>query len=133
MQVTVNKSRINQKSKRLEQAAERRVQDAFETAIDYLATEVPVDTGAYANSMHLNVRGDNSGHGETSKRKERGVSPNSVLNEMESRLRGKLETLDLLDGGTFVNNAPHARIVETKVRGIFAELRDILGSRYGRA
>ena len=51
---------------------------------------------------------------------------------MESRLRASLESIDILDGGTFVNNAPHASIVETKVRGIFAELRDIVGSRYGR-
>jgi len=132
MQVTVNKARIAKKSKRLEDAAKRRIYDAFEEAIEYLAVQTPVDTGAYANSMHLNRRGDRTGHGETSKRKERGVDPNLTLNEMESRLRGGLETLDLLDGGTFVNNAPHASIVEFKVRPIFAELRNIVGSRYAR-
>lgn len=132
MQVTVNKARIAKKSKRLEDAAKRRIYDAFEEAIEYLAVQTPVDTGAYANSMHLNARGNRSGHGETSKRKERGVDPNSVLNEMESRLRGGLEALDLLDGGTFVNNSPHANIVEVKVRPIFAELRNIVGSRYAR-
>ena len=132
MQVTVNKARIEKKSKRLEDIVRNQVYDAFEEAIEYLAVQTPVDTGAYANSMHLNTRGNRSGHGETSNRKEKGVDPNSVLNEMESRLRGGLEALDLLDGGTFVNNAPHASIVETKVRGIFAELRNIVGSRYAR-
>tara|TARA_Y100000385_G_C13037886_1_gene613872 strand:- start:98 stop:499 length:402 start_codon:yes stop_codon:yes gene_type:complete len=132
MQVTVNKARIEKKSKRLEETIRRRIGSSFEEAIDYLAIEVPVDTGAYANSMHLNTRGDRSGHGETSKRKEKGVDANTVLHEMESRLRASLESIDILDGGTFVNNAPHASIVETKVRGIFAELRDIVGSRYGR-
>ena len=132
MQVTVNKARIEKKSKRMEEIVRRRIASSFEGAIDYLATEVPVDTGAYANSMHLNTRGDRSGHGETSKRKERGVDANTVLYEMESRLRASLESIDILDGGTFVNNAPHASVVETKVRGIFAELRDIVGRRYGR-
>lgn len=132
MQVTVNKARIAKKSKRLEEAAKRRIGKAFEEAIDYLATEVPVDTGAYANSMHLNTRGDRSGHGETSRRKERGVDANTVLNDMEFRLRSGLESIDLLDGGTFINNAPHATIVENKVRPIFAELRNILGSRFAR-
>jgi len=125
MQVTVSRARIAKKSKRLEEAAERRIGRAIENGIEYLSLNTPVDTGAYANSMHLNARGDRSGHGETSHRKERDVAANIVLNDMESRLRGSLQTLDVLDGATFVNNAPHARYVEVYY-GLFDQLRDIL-------
>ena len=125
MQVTVSRARIAKKSKRLEEAAEKRIGRAIENGIEYLSLNTPVDTGAYANSMHLNARGDRSGHGETSRRKERDVAANVVLNDMESRLRGSLQTLDVLDGATFVNNAPHARYVEVYY-GLFDQLRDIL-------
>lgn len=125
MQVTVRKAQIEKKSKRLQQAAERRIYDALDEAIDYLSFNVPVDTGAYANSMHLNSRGDNSGSGETSRRKQRRQAADPVLNEMESRLRAGLENIDLLDGATIVNNAPHANYVENRY-GIFDQLRNFL-------
>ena len=125
MQVTVKREQIRGKAQRFEDAAKRRVAEKIEDAIEYLSYAVPVDTGAYANSMHLNPRGDSSGHGETSHRKERGVAPNPVLDEMEARLRASLETIDLLDGATIVNNSPHAKYVETYY-GIFDELRSAL-------
>lgn len=125
MQVTVRKAQIEKKSKRLQQAAERRIYDALDEAIDYLSFNVPVDTGAYANSMHLNVRGDSSGSGETSRRKQRRQAADPVLNEMETRLRAGLENIDLLDGATIVNNAPHANYVENRY-GIFDQLRNFL-------
>ena len=126
MQVTVRKAQIEKKSKRLEQAAERRIYEALDEAIDYLSTEVPVDTGAYARSMHLNVRGDSSGTSETSRRKPGRQQQDTVLNEMEARMRASLDSIDLLDGATFVNNAPHANFVETYY-GVFDQLRNILG------
>ena len=125
MQVTVRKAQIEKKSKRLEDAARRRIYNALDEAIDYLSFNVPVDTGAYANSMHLNVRGDSSGSGETSRRKQRQQAADPVLNEMETRLRAGLENIDPLDGATIVNNAPHARYVENKF-GIFDQLRNFL-------
>lgn len=125
MQVTVRKARIAKKTKRLEQAARNRIYRALDQSIDFLSLSVPVDTGAYANSMHLNHRGDRTGSGETSHRKERGVSADLVLNEMESRLRASLETIDPLDGATIVNNAPHAKYVELR-HGIFDQLRNVL-------
>jgi|SRR5210317_506271 len=125
MQVTVLKAQIEKKSKRLEDAARKRIYDALDEAIDYLSFNVPVDTGAYANSMHLNVRGDSSGQGETSRRKQRQQAADPVLNEMETRLRAGLEVIDPLDGATIVNNAPHARYVENRF-GIFDQLRNFL-------
>lgn len=125
MQVTVRKAQIEKKSKRLQEAAERRIYNALDEAIDYLSFNVPVDTGAYANSMHLNARGDSSGSGETSRRKQRRQAADPVLNEMESRLRAGLESIDLLDGATIVNNAPHANYVENRY-GIFDQLRNFL-------
>jgi len=125
MQVTVRKAQIEKKTKRLQQAAERRIYDALDEAIDYLSFSVPVDTGAYANSMHLNARGDSSGSGETSRRKQRQQAADPILNEMETRLRAGLENIDLLDGATIVNNAPHANYVENKY-GIFDQLRNFL-------
>ena len=126
MQVTVRKAQIAKKSKRLEQAAERRIYEVLDEAIDFLSLNVPVDTGAYARSMHLNVRGDSSGASETSRRKEGGQQRDTVLNEMEARMRASLDSLDVLDGATFVNNAPHANFVETYY-GVFDQLRNILG------
>lgn len=125
MQVTVRKAQIEKKSKRLEEAAERRIYNALDEAIDYLSFNVPVDTGAYANSMHLNARGDSSGSGETSRRKQRQQASDPILNEMEARLRAGLEGIDLLDGATIVNNAPHANYVENRY-GIFDQLRNFL-------
>ena len=125
MQVTVRKAQIEKKTKRLQQAAERRIYNALDEAIDYLSFSVPVDTGAYANSMHLNARGDSSGSGETSRRKQRQQAADPILNEMETRLRAGLEGIDLLDGATIVNNAPHANYVENKY-GIFDQLRNFL-------
>lgn len=125
MQVTVRKAQIEKKSKRLEDAARKRIYDALDEAIDYLSFNVPVDTGAYANSMHLNVRGDSSGQGEASRRKQRQQAADPVLNEMETRLRAGLESIDPLDGATIVNNAPHARYVENRF-GIFDQLRNFL-------
>ena len=125
MQVTVRKAQIEKKSKRLEDAARRRIYNALDEAIDYLSFNVPVDTGAYANSMHLNVRGDSSGSGQSSSRKQRRQAADPVLNEMETRLRASLETIDTLDGATIVNNAPHANYVENKY-GIFDQLRNFL-------
>ena len=125
MQVTVRKAQIEKKTKRLQQATERRIYNALDEAIDYLSFSVPVDTGAYANSMHLNARGDSSGSGETSRRKQRQQAADPILNEMETRLRAGLENIDLLDGATIVNNAPHANYVENKY-GIFDQLRNFL-------
>ena len=126
MQVTVRKAQLEKKTKRLEQAAERRIYNVLDEAIDFLSISVPVDTGAYARSMHLNVRGDSGGTTETSRRKQGGQPQDTVLNEMEARMRVSLESLDVLDGATFVNNAPHANFVETYY-GIFDQLRNILG------
>ena len=125
MQVTVRKAQIEKKSKRLEDVARRRIYNALDEAIDYLSFNVPVDTGAYANSMHLNVRGDSSGSGQSSSRKQRRQAADPILNEMESRLRTGLEAIDPLDGATIVNNAPHANYVENRY-GIFDQLRNFL-------
>jgi len=125
MQVTVSKARIAEKSKKLENTARKRIYEALEEAVEYLSYEVPVDTGAYANSMHLNTRGDNSGAGQSSRRKQRKQPQDAVLNNMESRLRSSLNSIDLLDGATIVNKAPHAKYVEVRF-GIFDQLRDIL-------
>jgi hypothetical protein len=125
MQLTVKKEQIRGKAERFELAAKKRVAEKLEEAINYLSYSVPVDTGAYANSMHLNPRGDVSGHGETSHRKPRQVAADPVLNEMESRMRASLETIDLLDGATIVNNSPHARFVEI-YHGLFDQLRSAL-------
>jgi hypothetical protein len=125
MQVTVSKARLKNKSKRLEDAARKRIYKALDESIDYLSFSVPVDTGAYANSMHLNSRGDVSGQGISSSRKERQQDANPILNEMEARLRAGLDNTDLLNGATIVNNAPHARYVEAKF-GIFDQLRNFL-------
>ena len=125
MQVTVSKARIAEKSKRLETADRSRIYENIDEAIEFLSFHVPVDTGAYASSMHLNSRGDNSGSGQTSRRKQRGQAADPVLNEMEARLRTSLNSIDLLDGITIVNKAPHAKYVELKY-AIFDQLRDIL-------
>jgi hypothetical protein len=125
MQVTVRKAQIAKKSKRLETAVRSRIYENIDEAIEFLSFHVPVDTGAYANSMHLNPRGDNSGSGQTSRRKQRGQAADPVLDEMEARLRTSLNSIDLLDGITIVNKAPHAKYVELKY-AIFDKLRDIL-------
>lgn len=125
MQATIRKARLQGKSKRMEEIVKREITNRLMTAVDYLADEVPVDTGAYARSMHLNPRGDRSGHGETSHRKPRGVDANSERAAMADRLYASLEAIDVLDGATFVNNAPHARYVEGKW-GVFDVVRSIL-------
>lgn len=128
MQITVRKAQIKGKSEKLVQIVEQRIFEALDRGIDYLSTKpVPVDTGAYARSMHLNPRGDRSGLGESSARKQRGVDQNQELNDMESRLAESLGNLELLDGATFINNAPHADKVELR-DAIFARLKNVIGA-----
>jgi len=125
MQVTVRKQSLKNKSDKMLQKAKEEVADRLISAIDYLEANVEVDTGAYARSMHLNRRGDSSGHGESSHRKERGVDGNAERTAMGDRLYAALEVIDPLEGATFVNNAPHAKYVEI-YHAYFDRLKDIL-------
>jgi len=126
MQVTVS-PRLTKKSKRVTQFAQELLVRKLERAIDTLDDNsvVPVDTGAYSRSMTLNRRGDSSGPAISSSRKERGIDPNSALNEMTSKLYGQLESIDPLEGVTFVNRAPHANKVENRY-ATFEVLRSVL-------
>ena len=126
MQVTVS-PRLTKKSKRVTQFAQELLVRRLERAIDTLEDPdvVPVDTGAYANSMTLNQKGDSSGPAISSSRKQRGVDPNSVLNEMADKLYSQLENIDPLEGATFVNRAPHSRKVENRY-ATFDILRSVL-------
>ena len=126
MQVTVS-PRLTKKSKRVTQFAQELLVRKIERAIDTLEDPdvVPVDTGAYAKSLTLNRRGDSSGPAISSSRKERGVDPNPVLNEMADRLYSQLENIDPLEGASFVNRAPHSRKVENRY-ATFEVLRSVL-------
>lgn len=126
MRVTVKKTSIKNKSDKMLQDAREEVADRLISAIEYLEEAVweSVQTGSYTRSMHLNKRGDTSGRGESSHRKEK-VDPSSATTEMADRLYASLQSIDLLDGATFVNNAPHARFVEVH-HAYFDRLRDIL-------
>jgi len=125
MQVTVRKARLANKSEEMKKAIEEEITDRLLTAIDYLEQEVPVKSGAYSRSMHLNPRGDTSGTSETSRRKPVSVDPNSDRAIMADRLYASLESIELLDGATLVNNAPHAKYVEG-YWGVFDQLRSVL-------
>lgn len=125
MQVTIRRVRTEKISDKMQRLAEEEVANRLMSAIDYLEQEVPVRTGAYARSMHLNPRGTTSGSGETSRRKEVSSAPDQERSAMADRLYASLEGLDVLDGATFVNNAPHAKYVEGYY-GVFDQLRSIL-------
>ena len=127
MQVTVRSEQIKSKSEKAIKKVEKDIFKALDRGIDYLSLVTPVYTGAYARSMHLNTRGDRSGRGESSNRKERVADINSELNAMEARLADSLGSLELLDGATFINNAPHANKVEIRY-AIFEQLRDVIGA-----
>lgn len=126
MQVTVS-PRLTKKSKRVTQFAQELLVRKLERAINTLDDNsvVPVDTGAYSRSMTLNRRGDSSGPAISSSRKERGIDINSALNDMANRLYGQLESIDPLEGATFVNRAPHAQKVEDRY-ATFDVLRSVL-------
>lgn len=126
MQVTVS-PRLTKKKKEVTEFAQKLLANKLIQAIDFLDDPyvTPVDTGAYANSMTLNQRGDSSGPAISSRRKERGVDKNSVLNEMTSRLYSQLEGIDTLMGATFVNRSPHAQKVEERY-AVFEKLRSKL-------
>lgn len=126
MQVTVN-PRLTKKKKQVTEFAQKLLANKLARAIDFLDDPyvTPVDTGAYANSMTLNQRGDTSGPSISSSRKERGQDQNAVLNDMTSRLYSQLESIDTLRGATFVNRSPHARKVENRY-AIFEQLRSVL-------
>lgn len=126
MRATVKQAKFKGTSDRAKKAAEQRIYRALDEAIDYLSLNVPVDTGAYANSMYLNQRGDTKGTPQTSRKRDRSQPSDSILNAMEDRLRGSLQSIELLNGATFVNKAPHANFVETYY-GVFDQLRNILG------
>jgi len=125
MQVTVRKARLQKKSEEMKEAIEEEITDRLIMAIDYLEQETPVRTGAYSRSMHLNKRGDRSGTSETSHRKPVSADPNGDRAAMADRLYASLGEIEVLDGATFVNNAPHARYVEG-YWGVFDQLRSIL-------
>lgn len=126
MQVTVS-PRLTKKSKQVTDFAQKLLVRRLSQAIEFLADETttPVDTGAFARSMTLNQRGDGSGPSISSRRKEGGVDKGATLEDMKTRLYGQLESIDPLQGATFVNRAPHARYVEMRF-GIFDRLRNIL-------
>ena len=125
MQVTVRKARLEGKSEKMKKLIEKEVADRLITAIEYLEEEVPVKSGAYSRSMHLNNRGDTSGTSETSRRKATSADPNADRAAMADRLYASLENIELLNGATFVNNAPHAPYVEG-YWGVFDQIRSIL-------
>lgn len=125
MQVTVRKARLKNKSEEMKEAIKEEISDRLMMAIDYLEQETPVKSGAYSRSMHLNERGDRSGTSETSRRKSDSADPNGDRAAMADRLYASLEGIEVLDGATFVNNAPHAIYVEG-YWGVFDQLRSIL-------
>ncbi|MDC1020624.1 hypothetical protein OAR23_01220 [bacterium] len=124
MQVTVS-PRLTKKKKEVTEFAQKLLANKLIEGIDYLERVTPVDTGAYANSMTLNQRGDSSGPSISSRRKERGQDQNTILNEMTSRLYSQLEGIDTLMGATFVNRSPHAQKVEERY-AVFEKLRSKL-------
>ena len=126
MQVTVS-PRLTKKKKEVTEFAQKLLANKLVIAIDFLDDPyvTPVDTGAYANSMTLNQRGDSSGPSISSRRKERGQDQNAILNEMASRLYSQLEGIDPLMGATFVNRSPHAQKVEERY-AVFEKLRSKL-------
>lgn len=126
MQVTVS-PRLTKKKKQVTEFAQKLLANKLARAIDFLDDPyvTPVDTGAYANSMTLNQKGDSSGPSISSRRKERGQDQNSVLNDMTSRLYSQLESIDTLRGATFVNRSPHAQKVENRY-ATFEQLRSVL-------
>jgi len=124
MQVTVS-PRLTKKKKEVTEFAQKLLANKLIEGIDYLERVTPVDTGAYARSMTLNQRGDSSGPAISSRRKERGIDPNSALEDMANKLYSELDSIDLMQGATFVNNAPHAKLVERR-HGVFDGLRSVL-------
>ena len=124
MDVSVS-PRLTKKKQEVTEFAQKLLANKLIQGIDRLGMITPVDTGAYAESMTLNQYGNASGPSVSSSRRQKGVSIGPVIEAMEDKLYADLQTLDLEQGATFVNNAPHADKVEER-HAVFAQLENVL-------
>jgi len=126
MDVSVS-PRLTKKTQEVTEFAQKLLANKLLLGIDDLGSVVfnLTDTGAYAESMTVNQLGDTSGPSVSSARRQRGVDPTSFVQAMEDRLYDKLQIIDLEQGATFVNNAPHAQEVENNY-DVFGRLGNIL-------
>lgn len=126
MDVSVS-PRLTKKKQEVTEFAQKLLAKKLMRGIDDLGNVVLdlTDTGAYAESMTVNQLGDTSGPSVSSARRQRGVDPMPFVQAMEDRLYDKLQIIDLEQGATFVNNAPHAQEVENNY-DVFGRLGNIL-------
>jgi len=123
--------RLTKLGQKVTDYAKRVIADKLVQGIVHLGDVTPVKTGAFADSMSLNPLGDTSGPSISSNRREL-ADVESTISGMTSRLDAQLQSIDLTEGATFVNNAPHANKVEERY-AIFTTLADVLrrGTRTG--
>lgn len=140
MRATTRKKNLKSTSdKVLERVKDRMVLKASRVAA--LCGEIlPVDTGAYADSMHINARGDTAS-GEVYSKLGRTKGPDktddpqakdawveSFREATEERLHDEIHELgdSIIEGFTVVNNSSHSYWVEVKVEPVFAQIKGIL-------
>ena len=130
MEVSVE-PRLTKLGQRVTEFAETLVARKLVAGIIHLGNVVPVKTGAFADSMSLNPLGDTSGPSISSDRREL-ADYSGTISSMTSRLDAQLQSIDLAEGATFVNNAPHANKVEER-HAVFTTLADVMrrGTRVG--
>lgn len=133
MQVTTRKKNLKSKSDAVLQRVRERMLDKADTVVLLLGDIVPVDTGAYAESMHINDRGDTSGvvvskQGRTRPGEEfKAANAQLVREDMVDRLLDEVEAIETIEEGfTVVNRAEHANWVEIKVEPVFAQIRGVI-------
>lgn len=133
MQVTTRKKSLKSKSDAVLQRVRDRMLDKADTVVLLLGDIVPVDTGAYAESMHINDRGDTSGvvvskQGRTRPSEEsKEANAQLVREDMVDRLLTEVESIETIEEGfTVVNRAEHANWVEIKVEPVFAQIRGVI-------
>lgn len=133
MKATTRKKQLKDKSDRMLEIVKGRMTDKAEAVVTKLGAIVPVDTGAYAESMHINPRGDASGIGVSKEGKTRPTKAQkpshltTVIDQMMADLSSEVTAIDNIEEGfTVVNNAPHARDVENYVEPVFAQIRNII-------
>lgn len=124
--------RLTKLGQRVTDYAKRVMADKLIKGIIHLGNVTPVKTGAFADSMSLNPLGDTSGPSISSNRREL-ADYSGTIGSMTSRLDAQLQSIDLTEGATFVNNAPHANKVEER-HAVFTTLADVMrrGTRVSR-
>lgn len=109
-QVTINNS-FYQKATAFQEEIEESLREQAEDMVSYAVSISPVDTGAYVDSFSITSRGSGGGRSRSSNNKMP-VNGSTARSEAISRLYSGIKSLNILDGFTIRNRAPHANDVE---------------------